>query len=129
MQLIQVLLMVAGLLCKIEAYKIVYQENNNQVPLYVYDFIDFNVRCLSHELPGPTQMSEQTCMVLDDVDRLIQDYTRLLISAFHRFDRIEEIKKVLMIGLGGGVMLMPLQELCTEAILDVVEINPSIVNV
>ena len=130
MYLICALFVLFSLLSKIQGYEIVFEKASGQVTLYVYDFPDFHARCLSHELPGPQQKSEQTCMLLDEPDKLVQDYTRLLTSAFYRFDDIaKDIKRVLMIGLGGGVLLRPLQHLVPDATIDVVEINPDMVRV
>jgi spermidine synthase len=67
----------------------------------------------------------QSCMLLDDPDDLVLDYTRTMMGAL-LFEPAP--KKVLMIGLGGGSMLKYLHRHVPGADLTTVEIHQGVID-
>ena len=71
-------------------------------------------------------LRNQTCMNLDDPDRMLFSYTRMMMAALLLR---EDPESILVVGLGGGTLPMALQQLFPEAHLDVVEIDAAVVRV
>ncbi|MBE0504261.1 MAG: fused MFS/spermidine synthase [Desulfuromonadales bacterium] len=70
---------------------------------------------------------EQTAMRLSDPDYLHYEYTRTIMAGF-AFAH-PPVKKVLMLGLGGGAMARFITGKFPEATLDIIEIDPLVVDV
>ncbi len=68
----------------------------------------------------------QTCIDLDEPERLVFSYTRM---SFAGLLLTPEPESVLVAGLGGGSIPMTLSDLFPEARIDVVEIDPAVVSV
>lgn len=68
----------------------------------------------------------QTCMVLNDRDRLVFDYTRMSFAGLLLQSKPESI---LIIGLGGGSIPMTFADLFPDAKIDVIEIDDAVVKV
>lgn len=68
----------------------------------------------------------QTCVLLDNPDELAFDYYRMLLGALYLGPPPE---RVLVLGLGGGVMVTVLQKLLPQAQFDCVEIDPAVARV
>jgi spermidine synthase len=68
----------------------------------------------------------QTCMMMNDRDQLVFDYTRM---SFVGLLLQPDPKSILVIGLGGGSIPMTFSEMYPNAKIDVVEIDDAVVNV
>ncbi len=68
----------------------------------------------------------QTCMVLNDRDKLVFDYTRM---SFAGLLLQPEPESILIIGLGGGSIPMTFSDLFPTATIDVIEIDDAVVKV
>ena len=65
-------------------------------------------------------------MSLSDRNRLVFDYTRMMMAALYLNP---SPRRVLMIGLGGGTLPSTLQQMLPAATIDVVEIDPAVVRI
>ena len=68
----------------------------------------------------------QTCMMLDDPNRLVFDYTRM---SFAGLLLQQAPQSILVIGLGGGSIPMTFADLFPSAQIDVIEIDDAVVKV
>lgn len=68
----------------------------------------------------------QTCVMINERDRLVFDYTRM---SFAGLLLNPEPQRILVIGLGGGSIPLTFSDLFPEAIIDVVEIDEAVVKV
>ncbi len=80
-------------------------------------------RCMKF---GRQAAGRQTCMSLADRDRLVFDYTRMMMAALYLNPSPQ---RILIIGLGGGTLPRTLQKILPTARIDVVEIDPAVVRV
>ena len=81
-------------------------------------------RCMYFRLRG--NPGKQSCIDLAEPDRLVSEYNRLMLAGLYVQP---EPRRILAIGLGGGVVPTVLQRLLPEAEIDVVEIDPAVVRV
>jgi spermidine synthase len=81
-------------------------------------------RCLNFNTM--VDFGRQTCMSLDDPDKLVFSYTRMMISALYVHPNP---KKILIVGLGGATLQKTLARLLPEAVIDTVEIDPAVAEV
>lgn len=86
---------------------------------------DGTQRCLKFSIHRDI-VQEESCIYDDDHDRLVFDYTRLALVGL-LLD--PNPRKVLIAGLGGGVLPHTLHELYPDARIDTVEIDPAVVDV
>lgn len=70
--------------------------------------------------------SRQSCIQLSDHDKLIFNYTKMMMAALY-FN--PEPKHILIIGLGGGTLPGALRKLFPASQIDVVEIDPAVAEV
>ena len=68
----------------------------------------------------------QSCLDLDDPDRLIFPYARMMLSGLLV---TPQPKRILMVGLGGGTLPKVFNALTPEATQDLVEIDEAVVTV
>lgn len=68
----------------------------------------------------------QTCIDLDEPERLVFNYTRM---SFAGLLLTPEPESILVAGLGGGSIPMTFGDLFPDALIDVVEIDPAVVSV
>lgn len=71
-------------------------------------------------------ISRQSCRYLDDPDKLVFSYGKLVFTAFLLNP---EPRRILVIGLGGGSLPRLMQKLFPESRIDSVEIDPAVVDV
>lgn len=81
-------------------------------------------RCMSFDVID--EAGRQTCIRLDDPDKMVFEYTRMMTSALFVMPRPQNI---LIIGLGGGTLPTALAKLLPDATIDSVEIDPAVVRV
>jgi spermidine synthase len=77
-------------------------------------------RCMKF---GIHNAGRQSCMSLADPDRLVFEYTHMLLGALYLNPNPQ---RILVIGLGGGSVPAALQALLPTATLDCVEIDPAV---
>jgi len=82
-----------------------------------------DVRCMKF---GRNAGGRQTCQSKSDPDRMVFDYTRMMMAALYLNPAP---KRILVIGLGGGTLPGALQKLLPVAKIDVAEIDPAVVRV
>ena len=82
-----------------------------------------DVRCMKF---GRHSGGRQTCQSRSDPDRMVFDYTRMMMAALYLNPTP---KRILIIGLGGGTLPGALQKLLPAAKIDVAEIDAAVVRV
>lgn len=105
-----------------EVGNLVHQERSLYRNIYVAE--QDGERCMYFRLRGSP--GKQSCIDLDDPRRLVSEYSRLMMAGLYVHP---QPRRILMIGLGGGVVPSVLQELLPEAEIDVVEIDPAVIRV
>lgn len=101
---------------------LVHQEKSLYRDIYVAEAN--GERCMYFRLRG--NPGKQSCIDLAQPDRLVSEYARLMMAGLYAQPAP---KRILMIGLGGGVLPMVLQKVLPEAEIDIVEIDPAVVRV
>ena len=86
-------------------------------------FEDDGIRCMRF---GRVIGGRQTCQSLTEPDRMVFDYTRMMMAALYLNPSPQ---RILVIGLGGGTLPRALQKLLPAAKIDAVEIDPAVVRV
>jgi spermidine synthase len=102
--------------------RLVHTEPSAFAPVVVFE--QYGERCMNF-----TEMDSggrQTCRQLDDPDRMVFEYTRMMASALLVHP---EPASVLIIGLGGGTLPTALHKLLPDVVIDTVELDPAVVNV
>lgn len=82
--------------------------------------------CMSFRLRSGSVHATQSCMFKDDHDRLVFDYTRMVMGGLMLAPRP---RKILIAGLGGGSIPRVLREVVPQAEIDVAEIDEAVVEV
>lgn len=103
------------------AERVIHTEKSAYRNILVYE--DDDRRCLQF---GRDARVAQTCVSLANPDELRFDYYRMLLGALYLGPAPQ---RVLVMGLGGGVMVTVLQKLLPQAQIDAVEIDPAVVRV
>jgi spermidine synthase len=101
---------------------IVHQERSLYRNIYVAE--QGRERCMYFRLRGGG--GKQSCIDLDDPRRLVSEYSRLMLAGLYVQP---QPRRILMIGLGGGVVPAVLQHLLPEAEIEAVEIDPAVIRV
>jgi spermidine synthase len=102
--------------------KIIHYAENEFGKLWVYEQQGF--RCLSFVKPN-TFIDKQTCISLKNPLRASFAYHSMVLSGL--FINKQPPQKILMIGLGGGLLAKQLRYLLPVSEIDLVEINPNVV--
>ena len=82
------------------------------------------LRCLKFNVRS--SKTQQSCMLVDDPQRLVFNYTKMLFSSLLINPNPE---RILIIGLGGGTMSNTLHQIYPKAIITNVEIDPAVIKV
>lgn len=116
------LLIVLGLLCRpaLSIDKLVFEGDSPYTGIQVYDKAD-GLRYMQFGA------YEQTVMRLSEPDDLHYEYTRTVMAGFAFAE--PPVKNVLMLGLGGGAMARFIAGKFPEVSLDIIEIDPLVVEV
>ena len=101
---------------------VIHTENSLYRNIVVYE--EDEQRCMS--FTRRHQTARQTCQSLDDPNQFVFTYTRMMMGALYLNPHPG---KILIIGLGGGVLPTALAKMFPEAGIDIVEIDPAVVNV
>jgi spermidine synthase len=115
------LLFVAGV-ASADNMKLLHSERSLYREVLVYE--SGSVRCIC--FTRFCRIGRQTCQDVKQPDRIVMNYPQMMLGSL--FVKPEP-RSVLIIGLGGGTIPRALQELIPNARIDVVEIDPAVVNV
>jgi spermidine synthase len=115
------LLFVAGV-ASADNMKLLHSERSLYREVLVYE--SGSVRCIC--FTRFCRIGRQTCQDVKHPDRIVMNYPQMMLGAL--FVKPEP-RSVLIIGLGGGTLPRALQEVNPGARIDVVEIDPAVVNV
>jgi spermidine synthase len=102
--------------------ELVHEEHSLYRQVLVYE--DAGSRCLC--FTRQCAVGRQSCMDLQQPDRLIFEYTQMMLGALYLNPQPSHI---LIIGLGGGTLPRTLRALLPNADIDVVEVDPAVVHV
>lgn len=105
-----------------EVGALIHQERSLYRNIYVAEA--GGERCMYFRIRG--NPGKQSCIDLADPRRLTSEYSRLMMAGLYV---VPQPRRILMIGLGGGVVPGALQQLLPEAEIDAVEIDPAVVRV
>jgi spermidine synthase len=100
---------------------LVHQERSAWQTIVV---VDHNLRRCLRFGAGPGGLN-QSCMSLDQPQRLHFEYTRAMVAATMLWQ--PQPRRLLVIGLGGGSIPMALATLLPDAHIDAVEIDPAVI--
>lgn len=87
-------------------------------------FEQYGERCMNFN--EVENMGRQTCFQLNDPDKMVFAYTRMMASALLAKP---EPSSILIIGLGGATLPVALHKLLPDTVIDTVEIDPAVVRV
>ncbi len=102
--------------------QVIHHEKSLYRNILVYE--EDGQRCLSFSRKNET--ARQTCQLLSNPNEFVFSYTRMMMGALYLNPNP---RKILIVGLGGGVLPTALAKLFREAMIDVVEIDPAVVKV
>lgn len=103
--------------------KVIHKERSLYRNIIVED--NYNIRCLKFNVK--TSKTNQSCLYIDNPQKLVFNYTKLLFSSLLLLDKAPE--SILIIGLGGGTMSNTLHQLYPKAKIENVEIDPAVIKV
>lgn len=101
---------------------VIHQEKSLYRNILVYE--ENGQRCLSFTRKRET--ARQTCQSLDDPNEFIFSYTRMMMGALYLNPNP---RRILIVGLGGGILPSALSRIFPEAAIDIVEVDPAVVKV
>lgn len=102
--------------------RLLHTEPSEFAPVVVFE--QYGERCMNfNEVDAG---GRQTCFELDDPDRLVFEYTRMMASAMLVKP---DPAAILIIGLGGGTLPIALHKLLPQTVIDTVELDPAVVRV
>jgi len=116
------LLLLASIATAAAAQRLIHSENSLYREGFVYE--DGNTRCLCFS--RLCAIGRQTCIDLKQPERLVFEYTQMMLGALYLKP---DPHSILIIGLGGGTLPRTLEKLLPDADIDVVEIDPAVVGV
>ncbi len=102
--------------------QVIHNEKSLYRNIIVYE--EEGQRCLSFTRKNET--ARQTCQLLSNPNEFVFSYTRMMMGALYLNPNP---RKVLIVGLGGGVLPTALSKMFPEIVIDVVEIDPAVVKV
>jgi spermidine synthase len=120
--LVLALALLIGSAPAIAAQKLIHSEHSLYREVLVYE--DSGTRCLC--FTRWCTIGRQSCVLLEHPERLVFEYARMMLGALYLEP---EPRRILIIGLGGGTLPRALERLLPEAQIDVVEIDPAVVQV
>jgi spermidine synthase len=102
--------------------KLIHSEKSLYREVFVYEDSDTRCLCFTRQC----LIGRQTCVDLKHPDRLVFEYTQMMLGALYLKP---DPHSILIIGLGGGTLPRTLEKLLPAADIDVVEIDPAVVAV
>lgn len=104
------------------AANVIHTEKSLYRNILVYE--EDGQRCMSFSQRD--QSARQTCKSLSDPDEFVFTYTKMMMGALYLNPNP---RKILIIGLGGGVLPSALAGIYPDAAIDIAEIDPAVVKV
>ena len=101
---------------------ILHKATNSYGSKWVFD--QGGIRCLSFKEPSAEAF--QSCMVLNNPNLQLFDYTKMMLAALYINP---DPQKILFIGLGGATIPKALMKLLPNVQIDVVEIDQEVINI
>ncbi len=101
-----------------DSYNIVGRDNG----IWIYE--KDNKRCITFS-PPPSD-SKQTCIYIHNPGVLAFNYQKLMLASLYLNPNP---KRILVMGLGGGTIVTAIQNLLPDSKIDVVEINPKMLDI
>jgi spermidine synthase len=117
-----VALLLVATIAAAASQRLIHSEKSLYREVFVYE--DGNIRCLC--FTKLCAIGRQTCIDLKQPNRLVFEYTHMMLGALYLKP---EPHSILIIGLGGGTLPRTLEKLLPAAAIDVVEIDPAVVSV
>lgn len=108
----------------INKFNVIYTAKNEYGEIYIADKAK-KIRCLFFEEPLYSVL-QQTCIFIDKPNKVLLKYQQNLLASLYINPNP---KNILIIGLGGGTLINVFIELFPNAKIDVVELNPEIVQI
>ncbi|NYT80806.1 fused MFS/spermidine synthase [Alcaligenaceae bacterium] len=102
--------------------RLLHTEPSEFAPVLVFE--EFGERCMNFNTIK--DYGRQTCMQIDDPDRMVFAYTRMMTSAL--FVKPDPAR-VLFVGLGGATLPKAFAKILPDATIDTVEIDPAVLRV
>lgn len=102
--------------------RLVHTEPSAYAPVVVFE--QYGERCMNFN--SMESEGRQSCFQLDDPEKMVFEYTRMMTSALFLKPEPENI---LIIGLGGATLPIALHKLLPTATIDSVELDPAVVKV
>jgi spermidine synthase len=102
--------------------KLIHSEKSLYREVFVYEDTDTRCLCFTRQC----LIGRQTCIDVKHPDRLVFEYTQMMLGALYLKP---DPHSILIIGLGGGTLPRTLEKLLPAADIDVVEIDPAVVAV
>ena len=99
--------------------KLLHQERSLYRNIFVTQ--DGDERCMLFRYPRPD--GRESCKLLHDPNKLLFDYTRMMLAGLYLNPHPQ---KILIIGEGGGTVPTALQEMLPDAQIDLVEIDKAV---
>lgn len=104
------------------AANVIHTEKSLYRNILIYE--EGGQRCMSFS--RREQSTRQTCKSLSDPDEFVFTYTKMMMGALYLNP---DPHRILIIGLGGGVLPTALAAIYPDAAIDIVEIDPAVVRV
>lgn len=120
--LLALLLLSAGLTARADSMKLLHQERSLYREVLVYQTGDMRCMCFTRLC----RVGRQTCVDMKHPRRIVFSYPQFMLASLYVNPRP---RSILLIGLGGGTLPRAINELLPDAQLDVVEIDPAVVQV
>src|SRR5690606_20484503 len=122
--LVSVLLGFAGPACSVDAQgmKLVHSQRSLYRDVLVYETRNVRCMCFTREC----RVGRQSCMDLEKPDRIVMNYPQMMLAALYAKPGPSS---VLIVGLGGGTIPRALKQIVPNVRIDVVEIDPAVVDV
>lgn len=119
------MLVAAALLCSgpADAQKVLHREKSLYRDILVTQ--EAGERCMTFSVHRRAT-NRQSCILTNAPDRLVLDYTKLMLAGLYVQPRPN---RILVVGLGGGVLPRTLAKLLPAATIDTVEIDAAVVDV
>jgi spermidine synthase len=105
-----------------ENMKLVHSQRSLYREVLVYEGRDIRCMCFTRDC----RIGRQSCMALDEPDRIVMNYPRMMLASLYAKP---EPSSVLIIGLGGGTIPRALKQVIPNVRIDVVEIDPAVIDV
>lgn len=122
--LVSILLGCAGPACSVDAQgmKLVHSQRSLYRDVLVYETRNVRCMCFTREC----RVGRQSCMDLEKPDRIVMNYPQMMLAALYAKPAPSS---VLIVGLGGGTIPRALKQIVPNVRIDVVEIDPAVVDV